>query len=435
MPVGDLCLAYGPLRGAGGRGRRAAGAAQQRAQPGEDLLDVEGLDHVVVGAGVQARDAVGGLHEGGEHEDGGPVALGAQHPADLEAVDARHHHVEDEHVRRVPVRLRQRLHTVRDRRHPVPLQRQRTLQGMTDGTVVFGEQHSLGHSLSVPSPPPPHPAPIPRQPPLFTPLSPSHQPRATRLTHECFRHPVASTEKHRRTADLAPRTPRPPEPPRPTSGPAAPGPAVTAAWRRGEEVCAEVALGDDTAQHADAFASRPPSRPSPTHPKRGTLNPPAPLAPKRHPQLRPSPLPPETAPLNPPVPLPTRGTPRPPELHPPRNLSPAHRPPPTQHQPPAHDPHPPEASAARRTEPPPTRSLSPTTDRTPTHPTPQPLGRPSRVGGWAGLSAATRPAARRTAPRSPRPPAEPTASARPAPPAARSIRSASPSAPQSSDAA
>src|SRR5207248_1354016 len=73
----------------GGRGRllrydvdhdavvRAA-AAQQGPEPGEDLLDVEGLDHVVVGAGVEAGDTVGGLDEGGQHEDRRAVALGAQ---------------------------------------------------------------------------------------------------------------------------------------------------------------------------------------------------------------------------------------------------------------------------------------------------------------------------------------------------------------------
>ncbi|WP_430382192.1 type I polyketide synthase [Streptomyces sp. P10-4] len=85
--------------------------------------------------------------------------------------------------------------------------------------------------------------------------------------------PVDAGDEHARAAEpAAPATPpaepepRAPQPPgSPAAGPhaaapAEPGPAgatVTAAWRRDEDVFAEVALDDDAAQRADAFALHP----------------------------------------------------------------------------------------------------------------------------------------------------------------------------------
>lgn len=43
------------------------------------------------------------------------------------------------------MRLRQRLHPVGDRGDLVALQSQGPFQGVTDGAVVFSEQHSVGH--------------------------------------------------------------------------------------------------------------------------------------------------------------------------------------------------------------------------------------------------------------------------------------------------
>ena len=52
-------------------GSRHAGAAEQRAQPREQLVERERLDEVVVGAGVEPGHAVGDLVARGEHEDRG----------------------------------------------------------------------------------------------------------------------------------------------------------------------------------------------------------------------------------------------------------------------------------------------------------------------------------------------------------------------------
>lgn len=58
-------------------------AAQQGSQPRQELLEGEGLDQVIVGAGVQAIHAVGYGVARGEHEHGRAVAL----PANVVALE------------------------------------------------------------------------------------------------------------------------------------------------------------------------------------------------------------------------------------------------------------------------------------------------------------------------------------------------------------
>ena len=73
-------------------------AAPERAQPRHELGERERLDEVVVGAAVEAGDAVLDRVARGEHEHGRPDAVVAQPAADLEAVDAGQHHVEHDRV-------------------------------------------------------------------------------------------------------------------------------------------------------------------------------------------------------------------------------------------------------------------------------------------------------------------------------------------------
>ena len=89
------------LEGQVGEGQpllRRAVAAQQRAQPRAQLLALERLDEVVVGAGVEAGDALLERVARGQQEDRHGEALGAQAARDGEAVDAGHGHVEHEDV-------------------------------------------------------------------------------------------------------------------------------------------------------------------------------------------------------------------------------------------------------------------------------------------------------------------------------------------------
>ena len=78
--------------------QRLAPAADQRAQPREQLAEIERLDEVVVGAAVQPFDAR--LHgvARGQHQDRHGAARLANRAADGEAVAPRQHDVEDHRV-------------------------------------------------------------------------------------------------------------------------------------------------------------------------------------------------------------------------------------------------------------------------------------------------------------------------------------------------
>ena len=76
-------------------------AAQDRVDPQEEFLGLEGLGEVVVGPGLEPRDAVGGVALGGEKQDR-RRAIGAQAAAEADAVLAGHHHVEHDQVELEP---------------------------------------------------------------------------------------------------------------------------------------------------------------------------------------------------------------------------------------------------------------------------------------------------------------------------------------------
>ena len=75
--------------------RRRRLAAQERSQPGQQLLERERLHEVVVGARVETGDAVADGAAGRQHQDRDAVAVGAEPSRNLEPVDAGQHHVED----------------------------------------------------------------------------------------------------------------------------------------------------------------------------------------------------------------------------------------------------------------------------------------------------------------------------------------------------
>ena len=117
-----------------------AGAAQQRSQPRAELLQRERLDEVVVGAGVEAFDAVGDGVARGQHQHRRAVAGGAQAPADLEPVGLGHQDVEDDRVRRRVGERVERLRPVGGELHAVAVHPQRAIQRVADrGFVVHHE--------------------------------------------------------------------------------------------------------------------------------------------------------------------------------------------------------------------------------------------------------------------------------------------------------
>ena len=135
-----------PTSQRGGAARRAP--AQQRPDPGQQLLALEGLDQVVVGAAVEAVDAVLGLGAGGQHQDR-HVAVGAQPAADLDAVEARQAEVEDDQVGDEAGGDVERLDPVGRGADLVALVAQRAAQDVGDLGVVLDEQDAAAGDLGL----------------------------------------------------------------------------------------------------------------------------------------------------------------------------------------------------------------------------------------------------------------------------------------------
>ena len=121
--------------------RRAA--AQQRAQARQQLLALERLDEVVVGAGVETLDARLDGVAGGEYQDRHVVAL-AQRLGDLDAVELRQAEVEDHQIGQEGVRLVERGHAVAGDADVVALHAQRALQDLGDRVVVLDDEDAGG---------------------------------------------------------------------------------------------------------------------------------------------------------------------------------------------------------------------------------------------------------------------------------------------------
>ena len=104
----ELLAATGHLAGTGvqlevgeaERGRLVVGAesAQKRPDARDELLEGERLDEVVVGAGLEACDAVGDLVARGQHQDRELAPVGPQPAGELEPVEPRHQDVDDREV-------------------------------------------------------------------------------------------------------------------------------------------------------------------------------------------------------------------------------------------------------------------------------------------------------------------------------------------------
>jgi len=86
------------IAGAKDRGALGCPASHQRAEASQQLGERERLGQVVVGAGVQTRDAIGDRVPRGEHQDGAPSPRFAQLPAHLEAVQVGQHQIQDDGV-------------------------------------------------------------------------------------------------------------------------------------------------------------------------------------------------------------------------------------------------------------------------------------------------------------------------------------------------
>ena len=116
---------------------------EERADPRQQLVEFEGLGQVVVGPGIEPGHPV--RRPCRQQQDRHAVSLRAQHPADGQPVDARHHHVQHQQVERcVPDGLERRC-AVGHERDGIALEFQRPAEGLPDRPVIVGHQDPCPH--------------------------------------------------------------------------------------------------------------------------------------------------------------------------------------------------------------------------------------------------------------------------------------------------
>jgi hypothetical protein len=115
-------------------------AAEDRPDPGEQLLEGERLGQVVVRAGFESLDPIVDVAAGREHQHA-DIAGGSQAPADLEPVEAREHPVEDDEVRLPGSREIKPDEAVPGRPHVEPLIAEPHLEELAHGELVVDDEH------------------------------------------------------------------------------------------------------------------------------------------------------------------------------------------------------------------------------------------------------------------------------------------------------
>ncbi len=119
-----------------------ADAAQERAQARLQLADVERLDEVVVGAGVETVDAIGDRVARRQDQDRHAVSAAAHAAADLEPVDAGKPDVEHDAVGCPRLDRGDRLEALLGEHDLVPVDHECAAHGLADGAVVLDYQDS-----------------------------------------------------------------------------------------------------------------------------------------------------------------------------------------------------------------------------------------------------------------------------------------------------
>src|SRR5690606_9987675 len=152
-PVLDL-LGDPEVAGEAGQRRQVPGglgAAQDGFDPGHQLGHVERLGDVVVGAELEAPDAVF-RQTTSRQEDDGRVAGGGM-AADAmqsgQSIHPRHHDVEEYQVRRLVDRLLESFLAVEGGGDVIPLQLQVHANDLEDVGIVVGNQDLFGHLSSI----------------------------------------------------------------------------------------------------------------------------------------------------------------------------------------------------------------------------------------------------------------------------------------------
>ena len=124
---------------------------QHGVDAGDELVEHERLRDVVVATAPEALEHVAAGRARRQEDDRRLLAVRAQPPAHLEAVEAGHQHVEHDDVRRRRGDLGQRVGTVdRDARLEAGVA-QRGADHVADGVVVVDDQHVRSHRRTVES--------------------------------------------------------------------------------------------------------------------------------------------------------------------------------------------------------------------------------------------------------------------------------------------
>ena len=128
------------------RGR--ALAAQDGAQAGLQLARLEGLGEIVVGAELEADDAVHRLAARGQHQDR-HVAGAAQAAAEIEPVGIGQHEVEDDRVEGLALELGLAVAAGAGDGHAKARPAEIVRNHPGEAVVVVDHQDALGHWLSI----------------------------------------------------------------------------------------------------------------------------------------------------------------------------------------------------------------------------------------------------------------------------------------------
>lgn len=119
-------------------------AAQQGTDAGQQLVQVIGLEHVVVGPGIQPLDALRhGIARGG-HQHGGAVLAGAQVAQHGQTIALGQAQVQQHQVIRLGAQGRVGRVAIARPVHRVLLGAQQVQHGFTDHGIVFNKQQAHG---------------------------------------------------------------------------------------------------------------------------------------------------------------------------------------------------------------------------------------------------------------------------------------------------
>ena len=122
------------------------GRAQPRAHAGEQLVEAEGLRHVVVGAALEEHHDVA-VAPAGQHEHGDHVPARAELLEDVEPLELREPHVEDHEVELLGEPEALRLLAVVGEEGREPARPEALLEERADERVVLGDQDPGHHEL------------------------------------------------------------------------------------------------------------------------------------------------------------------------------------------------------------------------------------------------------------------------------------------------